>query len=204
MVVLLCGLAIRALADDKPVLCARKDRQTGHWKEGSSTRVRAHCLSSEVEVPPRDAVTATPRVIDANGTEVGVVVGSVDLTRPVPFTRDINGQTVALSATQFGIYGVNQSAQPDVLTVSYGTTNCSGEGYISASVDFYPTGQVLDGLLYYAAGEPRTVIVRAFERIYKGTGPSGCVSLGGAYGPQTMGPYATYDVAQFQPPFRVQ
>lgn len=195
-------IAASTLAEGSPLLCARRDRQTDAWKEGSNVRIRSECLGSEIEVHPM--TEGRPKhVVDSSGTRIGVVSGALDLSQPVPLTREIDGQTVELSATALAIYGVNQAAPPDVITVWYATATCDGGGFISWSGGFYPSGSTLDGTLYYATGEPRTVIVRGLKRIYQGIGRSGCVSVS-AWGPQTVAPYATFDVSQFLPPFRIE
>lgn len=160
-------------------------------------------MESEVEVQPLTDDEQLKHVVDATGTQIGVVSRTVDLSQPVAFTREIDGQTVELSATALAIYGVNQSAPPDVITIWYATATCSGGGFISWNGGFHPSGWTLDDTLYYATGEPRSVIVRGLERIYQGIDRSGCVSIS-AWGPQTVAPYATFDVAQFVPPFRIE
>jgi len=58
-----------ALAEASPVLCARRDRQTGEWKEGSNVRIRSACVESEVEVQSLPDDEQLKHVVDANGTQ---------------------------------------------------------------------------------------------------------------------------------------
>jgi hypothetical protein len=131
--------------------------------------------------------SATPRVVDSKGAEVGVSRGGDVVIREVE--GGVWVEFFAFSA------GVRQE-----VAFGYKSTDCTGTRYMSLAVDLPVDGAVLGNTIYYPAIAGVEYFSLGSAQVFDANGLGPCVS-GSSIGP--FGPVVEAPFPSFTPPLRV-